>query len=144
MGVVTQFIFNYIYLYFCVPAFILMLFGRPRFLVKAIKKIFQIPLPIVNINIGTALMGFCMINVLLSYYKKYQSDELLAKLTLSIHNEELYNEKIREAHLYERNCFMYFTFTIMILVLKRLCGSYEKLWTAQDGYNKTVSDNNGK
>jgi hypothetical protein len=135
MGVITQFIFNYVYLYFCIPAFLLMLFGRPRFLVKAIRKVFEISVPRVRLSIGTVLMGFCMMNVLLSYYKKHVTDEVLSNLILTVDTEGIYNERIREAHLYERNCFMYFTFTIMILVLQRMCGSYDKLWVAQDEYN---------
>ena len=131
---ITQFIYNYIFIYFCIPASILMLFGKPRFLIKAVKKVFQIQIPRTKYTVGTVLIVICAIVVGISFFKKRSLDELLTQLKLSNDNEQLYNEKLREAHLQQRNGFMYFTFIIMILVLKKLCNSYEKLWRSQDEY----------
>jgi hypothetical protein len=131
MGI-TQFIYNYIFIYFCLPAFILMLFGKPRFLIKAVKKIFQIELPRIRYSFGTLLVVFCLVWVAVSYYKKTALDGLLSGLKLSAENEVFYSEKTREAHLHQRNGFMYFTFFIMIIILKKLCNSYEKLWKSED------------
>jgi hypothetical protein len=138
MAIFTEFMYNYVFIYFCLPAFVLMLFGRPRFLVRKVRNILDIKLPKIGFSIGTILMFACIVIVATSYLKKNSTEKQIAEIKSTVENETYYNEKLREAHLSERNCYMYFTFTIMILVLQRMCGSYEKLWELEDKYYTAI------
>jgi hypothetical protein len=144
MGIVTQFLYNYFFLYFCIPAFLLMLFGRPRFLIKGVKKVLHFNMPRIRIRFGSCLMAFCMINVILSYYKKVEVDNLILQIKLTVDTEGFHNEKVREAQLAERNCYMYFTFAVMLMVLQKLCGSYSKLWQSEDDFRNMSTATKGK
>jgi hypothetical protein len=42
------------------------------------------------------------------------------------------DEKLREAHLFERNTYMFFTLIILMIVVEKFCHSYFKLWALED------------
>jgi len=46
-------------------------------------------------------------------------------------NMHFMDEKTREANMFERNCYMFFTFIMLIIILEKFCQSYFSLWKAQ-------------
>ncbi len=79
----------------------------------------------------------CLLTVLWSYYRKWSLEKVVNIISSdeSSHsslNSHLLDEKLREAHLFERNAYMFFTFMIIMIIVEKFCHSYFKLWNLQD------------
>ena len=42
------------------------------------------------------------------------------------------DEKLRQAHLHERNAYMFFTFIVLMIIVEKFCHTYFKLWALED------------
>jgi hypothetical protein len=136
MGLIIQWTYNYIFKYFLVPAFILMLFGKPRSLINLFDKILKAK-TLKNLSVGNIITFIVMFILIFSFLKINKINSLLES-SGSTFNDYV-TEKIREAHLYERNCYMFFTFLIIIIVLYRLTSIYKKYWLYRDAYEEYIN-----
>ncbi len=131
MSIITNIIYG-IYLYFLIPIFILILLGKPRFLVKIIYTLLNIHEPFKNVKIFGFYTLACGLYSGLCFYNKYQVENFISKLNHSANNMELYNAKVRELNLNERNGFMFLNFFILMILIERLCDSHFKKWIEED------------
>lgn len=134
MAIMTNILYKF-YLYFLIPIFLLILFGKPRFLVKLIHKILNIHEPFKDIKIFGFYAVACGLYSLLCFLNKFQIEEAISKLDHNKNNMELYNSKIRELNLNERNGFMFLNFFILMILIERLCDSHFKKWEEEDKKN---------
>jgi hypothetical protein len=137
MGLLLQGLYTYIFQYFCLPVFILMMIGRPRFLIRWVHKLLDFEEPFKKVKIFRVLLILCFVTVLWSYYRKWTLEKLVHEIgmTAGEHqhgNVHFIDEKLREAHLFERNTYMFFAFCIMIIIVEKFCHSYFKLWNLED------------
>lgn len=131
MAIITT-IFYKTYLYFLIPIFLLVLFGKPRFLIKLIHKILNIHEPFKDIKIFGFYAIACGLYSVLCFFNKFNIQEHIASMDHSKGNMELYNAKVRELNLNERNGFMFLNFFILMILIERLCDSHFKIWAEQD------------
>jgi hypothetical protein len=136
MGLIIQWTYNYIFKYFLVPAFILMLFGKPRFLINIFDRILKAK-TVKNMSVGNIITFVVLFVLVFSFIKINKINSLLETAGSTV--TEYITEKIREAHLYERNCYMYLTFFVMIIILYRLTSIYKKYWLYRDAYENHVN-----
>ena len=130
-----SFIINIVYrlhLYFLIPIFILILIGKPRFLIRLIHKIMNIREPFNDIKIFECYCNACGLYSVFCFFIKYRIENTISKLDHNLNNMELYKNKIRELNLYERDGFMFLNFFILIHLIERLCKSHFKIWTRED------------
>jgi hypothetical protein len=138
MGFLLQTLYSQVFKFFCLPVFIIMLIGRPRFLITWIHKFINLKEPFLKVKLFRGLFSVCLLTVLYSYYRKWSLENLVQEITKSqrqgevIGNINFLDEKLREAHLFERNAYMFFTFMILMIVVEKFCHSYFKLWNLED------------
>jgi hypothetical protein len=135
MGLLIQAVYAAIFKFFCVPVFVLMLIGRPRFLINWVHKFINAKEPLFKLRFFRFIFFLCCITVVWSYYRKYELEKLVAqigsegKTNMNVH---FIDEKLREAHLFERNTYMFFTFIVIMIIVEKFCHSYFKLWALED------------
>lgn len=136
MGLILQVVYSYIFNFFCLPVFVLMLIGRPKFLVRAVHQILQFQEPIKKLKIFRIILYLCITVVVYSYYRKWAIEKLVHELAHSgdaLHGSvHFIDEKLREAHLFERNSYMFFAFSLLIIIVEKFCHSYFKLWELKE------------
>jgi hypothetical protein len=148
MGFLLQAIYTGVFKYFCIPIFILMLVGRPRFLINWIHKLINIREPFKKIKVFRGAFLLCLITVVWSYFRKWSLEKLVQEIANSETKQantsfHFLDEKLREAHLFERNAYMFFTFMILMVIVEKFCHSYFKLWNLQDELKRAkVKDSN--
>jgi len=79
----------------------------------------------------------CLLTVLWSYYRKWSLEKVVRNISGDDSNQSnlsshILDEKLREAHLFERNAYMFFNFMIIMIIVEKFCHSYFKLWNLQD------------
>ena len=131
MALMSNVVYRF-YLYFLIPIFLLILFGKPRFLIKLIHKIMNIKEPFKQIKIFVFYTFACLIYTILCFFNKYQIEKFITNIDHSSKNMETYNSKIRELNLNERNGFMFLNFFIIMILIERLCDSHFKIWAEED------------
>ncbi len=142
MGLIIQAIYSGIFKFFCLPVFLLMLIGRPRFLISFVHKFIEFREPFSKLKLFRFIFFLCCLTVGWSYYRKWALEKVIDKLvndqarTGVASNVHFIDENLREAHLYERNCYMFFTFIVLMGVVEKFCHSYFKLWTLEDKINE--------
>ena len=67
-----------------------------------------------------------------NFYKKYQMQQILHTFEKTTKNHKMYEEKVKDLNLFERNAFMYLNYFVIIIIIERVCDSYFKLWDEQD------------
>ena len=127
----TKFVYG-VYLYFLIPIFLLILLGKPRFLINLIYKILNIHEPFKNIKIFGFYAVACGLYSAMCFINKFQIQEVIEHMDQSKNNMELYNSKIRVLNLNERNGFMFLNFFVLLILIERLCDSHFKKWAVQD------------
>lgn len=137
MGLLLQAIYSGLFKYFCIPIFILMLIGRPRFLINWTHKLINLREPFMKVKIFRGAFLLCLLTVVWSYYRKWSLEKLVQDIANGetkhpSHSYHFLDEKLREAHLFERNAYMFFTFMILMIIVEKFCHSYFKLWNLQD------------
>ena len=137
MGLLLQTIYTALFKYFCIPIFILMLIGRPRFLIVWIHKFINLREPFMKVRISRGACLICLFTVVWSYFRKWSLEKLVDSIasdesSRSSTSSQIIDEKLREAHLFERNAYMFFTFMILMIIVEKFCHSYFKLWNLQD------------
>ena len=135
MGIFYQAAYSGVFKYFCLPVFFLMLIGRPRFLINLVHKLISIRDPFLQLRIFRFTFVICLITTIWSYYRKVTLEHLVEEISKGSEkgtNMLYIDEKIREAHLHERNTYMFFTIIIMMIVVEKFCHSYFKLWALED------------
>ena len=120
------------YLYFLLPVLVLVLIGQPRFLIKLIHMILNLKEPIKEIKIFMFIWISCGLYAGLNLFQKFTLEKVVQALDKSQKNIEIYDNKMRELNLAERNAYMYLNFFIIIMIIERLCDSYFKLWVEED------------
>jgi hypothetical protein len=115
-----------------------MLFGKPRSLINLFDKILKTK-TVKNLSIGNLLSCTAIFFITFTLIKINKVNSLLESAGSTIN--DYVTEKIREAHLYERNCYMFLTFLIIIIVLYRLTSIYKKYWLYKDAYEKHINKN---
>jgi hypothetical protein len=142
MGMLLNFIYQYIYLYLSLPVLLIVLIGKPRFVINLIYRIINLKEPITKVKIFGFIFGFNVLYVLYCLFrsmslknsiKNLQVNDLDTVRIIGVIN--YIDDKMREAHLFERNAFMFFTFNILILVINKLCLSHFKLWLTEKEYS---------
>lgn len=131
MSIIPRIMYDF-YIYFLIPILILVLIGKPRPVIKLIHFIMNIREPIKEIKIFMFLWLACGLYAALNLYQKYRLENVLLGLEKSAKNVELYDSKMRELNLYERNAYMNLNFFIIIIIIERLCDSYFKFWEEED------------
>lgn len=140
MGLLLQAIYSNLFRYFCLPIFALMIFGKPRFLIRIAHKLINIEEPVRHIRIFRFFIFICAIYVVFCYYRSYQLTKLVYELSntselqrqAGVGNINFLDEKVRESYLFERNCYFFFTFMIILLTVEKFCHNYFKLWAKED------------
>lgn len=142
MGLFLQAVYVYAFNYFCIPLFIIVLIGKPRFLINLVHKLIEIKEPFKKIKIFRFILGLCLVSVIWSLYCKKKAEHLIDQIFASsfhdpnVANSYFIDEKIREAHLFERNAYMFSTFFVIILVIDNICHCYLKLWHKDDKFKE--------
>ena len=142
MGIVLHTLYIWTYLYFSLPLFILVFFGKPKFIIVLIHKILQFKEPFSKIRIFRFLsllcflyISFCLIR---SRHLFTHIDEFLnqydSRQTNLFPNIITIDEKLKEAHILERNAYMFFTFVVLLYVIDKLCHMYFELWKYENNY----------
>jgi len=131
VAIMTNLVYGF-YLYFLIPIFLLILLGKPRFLVKIIHTILNIHEPFKGIKIFGFYFVACGLYSALCFLNKFKIEEFISSLDHSKNNMELYNAKTRELNLNERNGFMFLNFFILMILIERLCDSHFKKWEVED------------
>jgi hypothetical protein len=134
MGLIIQIAYK-IFLYLFTPAFILMLFGKPRFLITNVGKILNKKLFTNDLSILKIVVSFSIYIIGYSLYKINGINTLLNKYGL---DNNYIQEKIREKHLYERNSYMFTTIMIMIIVINKLSDLYSIYWPLSDAFKNEI------
>ena len=116
MSIVGLF-YNFIFLCFIVPIFILTLIGRPRFLMKIISKI--IHTTVNEHEIFTYLLLFCIIFASYFYYQFYRAQSLI-QILLS-HNAQVseLESKRLTARSNQRNFYIFIVAFAMLLAIHK-------------------------
>ena len=116
MSIVGLF-YNFIFLCFIVPIFILTLIGRPRFLMKIISKI--IHTTVNEHEIFTYLLLLCIIFASYFYYQFYRAQSLI-QILLS-HNAQVseLESKRLTARSNQRNFYIFIVAFAMLLAIHK-------------------------
>jgi hypothetical protein len=116
MSIVGLF-YNFIFLCFIVPIFILTLIGRPRFLMKIISKI--IHTTVNEHEIFTYLLLLCIIFASYFYYQFYRSQSLIQ--VLLTHNDQVseLESKRLTARSNQRNFYIFIVAFAMLLAIHK-------------------------
>lgn len=120
------------YLYFFLPILVLVLIGKPRFLIKLIHMILNLKEPIKEIKIFMFIWLSSGLFAVLNFFQKFKIERIVQVLDKSQKNLETYDSKMRDLNLAERNAYMYFNYFIVIIIIERLCDSYFKSWVEED------------
>jgi hypothetical protein len=143
MGLLLNFIYQYIYLYTFMPMFLIILYGRPKFVINAIHRVLNIRDPISKIKVFRFILLFntCYILYCIYYARVLRKTvaEYVVKEVDTLQGVSLIgylDDKIREQNLCERNAYMFFTLNILILVFEKLCFTYFKMWKSETEFNK--------
>ncbi len=142
-----QAIYTSIFKFFCLPVFILMIIGKPRFLINLVHKFIEFKDPIFKLKIFRFIFFLCCLTVGWSFYRKRALESIVDQLVNeqatrgAPSNVHFIDEKLREAHLHERNCYMFLTFIVLMAVVEKFCHIYFKLWSVQDA---VANKQNGK
>ena len=149
MALLIQAVYSIIFKYFCVPVFLLMLVGRPRFLIGWVHKLINAREPFFKLRLFRFTFFLCCLTVVYSYFKKYELENIVENLSKEqakgAGNIHYIDEKLREAHLFERNTYMFFTFIVIMIIVEKFCHSYFKLWALEDQVkNAKVQGENSK
>jgi len=88
--------------------------------------------PIKEIKVFMFLWLACGLYAALNLYQKYNIENALLRFDKSPVNVELFDSKMRELNLSERNAYMYSSFFMIIIIIERLCDSYFKFWEEED------------
>jgi hypothetical protein len=154
MARILQLVYTNFFLYFIVPLFILVLIGKPAFLIRVLRKILHFREPIKDIKVFNFIAGSCAIIMAWNFYSLYRINETLKHFEISSREDHghhhhggkhssFVDEKTKEAHLCERNAFIFLTFVIMIIVLDKFTDAYQKLWNIE-AYKKNILDKSAK
>ena len=142
MSIVGLF-YNFIFLCFIVPLFILTLIGRPRFLMRLISKL--IHTTINEHEIFTYLLILCIIFASYFYYQFYNAEKLL--YVLLSHNAEVFELEAKRLTVRsnQRNFYIFIVaFAMLIAIHKfterfiRIAELEKELKTKKDELNKIV------
>ena len=121
MALLIQAVYSIIFKYFCVPVFLLMLVGRPRFLIGWVHKLINAREPFFKLRLFRFTFFLCCLTVVYSYFKKYELENIVENLSKEqakgAGNIHYIDEKLREAHLFERNTYMFFTFIVIMIIV---------------------------
>jgi len=120
------------YLYFLLPVLALVLIGKPRLIIKLIHFILNIREPIKKIKIFMFFWFACGIYTGINLLEKFRLESDLQYLDKSIKNLDVFDTKMREINLCERNAFMYMNFFIIIIIIEKICESYFSFWKEED------------
>jgi hypothetical protein len=131
MAIIPRIMYDF-YIYFLLPTLLLVLVGKPRPVITLIHLIMNIKEPIKGIKLFMFLWFACGLYAALNLLQKFNIENSLLKLEKSVKNVELYDTKMRELNLCERNAYMYLNFFVIIIIIERLCDSYFKLWEEDD------------
>jgi hypothetical protein len=116
MSIVGLF-YNFIFLCFIVPIFILTLIGRPRFLMKIISKI--IHTTVNEHEIFTYLLLLCIIFASYFYYQFYRAQSLIqVLLTHNAQVSELESKRLT-ARSNQRNFYIFIVAFAMLLAIHK-------------------------
>lgn len=131
MAIIARFMYGF-YLYFLIPILVLVLIGKPRFVIKIIHFMMNIKEPIKQIKIFFFIWLACGLYSLLCLFQKYRIQAIISNLDKNAKTIDIYDSKMRELNLCERNGYMYLNFFIIMVVIDRLCDSYFKFWVEED------------
>ncbi len=137
MSAILHFLYNYIFNLILIPLFVLTMIGWPRFLIRIIYKITNLKIPYYNIPLFFGGKVVSLLGSVWCFVIKYRLDLKVLKLSEKYEVGERKNqiaEKMREARFYERNCYMFFTIFIMMVVIKKFCYNYFKYWKLEKKY----------
>ena len=148
MGLLLHVAYNGIFKFFCLPVFILMLFGKPKFLIRWVNKFINSKFIFLNVSIFWVTLILCSITALWSFYRKHSLEQMVHDLSTkssgTVANIHYIDEKLREAHLFERNTYMFGTFIVMMIIVDRFCLSYFKLWEEEDALERKKKELKGE
>lgn len=131
MSIIPRIMYDF-YVYFLLPILVLVLVGKPRAIIKLIHYIMNIKEPIKEIKVFMFIWVACGLYSALNLFQKYNIENALLKFEKSQKNLDLYDSKMRELNLCERNAYMYMNLFIIIIIIERLCSSYFQFWEEED------------
>lgn len=120
---IFAFFFNYVFLMFILPLYVIFLIGKPMFILRFLNKIIHQKIPGRNDEIYDLLIFFCIIADGYFYYKKYNLDKKIGNI---------YSNKIRispvefqslvaRAKSNERNSYIFLTYIAILFTIQKLC-----------------------
>lgn len=131
MSIIPRIMYNF-YIYFLIPILVLVLIGKPRPAIKLVHFIMNLKEPMKEIKIFMFLWLGCGLYAALNLWQKFNIENTLLKFEKSPKNVDIYDSKMRELNLCERNAYMYLNFFVIIIIIERLCDSYFKFWEEED------------
>lgn len=148
MAILLGSIYSIIFTFFGLPVILIMILGKPRFLIKLINIIYHLKDPVKKIKIMRALMIVSFLVMLWNGFNKYMITRHLSSIDVEESQFKYIETKAREAQLCERNFFMFLAFFIMFIIIEKFCETYKKLWNLEDyrkeniGYVQQSENNN--
>jgi len=134
MFTIAYFLTNYIfYPLFCL--FLFYCFGKPRFIMKIINKVWGIKVTKYEISIFNLLSGIFALGAIINYIERFQNSQILYDLMAS-HSEGEYCQGIEKQKKLvfksERGIFLYFTFFLLTVVCVKFADVYEKRFIEEE------------
>jgi hypothetical protein len=136
MGLILHWVYNF-FKFVAMPLFFLMIIGKPRFLINFVHKLLDIKEPISKVKVFRFILLLNTCICIYSFYRKWELTNLVNEMHLkynkdpSAANMHFMDEKTREANMFERNCYMFFTIIVIIVILEKFCHSYFSLWKTE-------------
>jgi len=131
MSIIPKIMYGF-YLYSLLPILALVLIGKPRPIIKFIHYILNIREPFKEIKVFMFFWLACGFFAVINLFQKFRIEIVLQNLDKSPKNADIFDTKMRELNLCERNAYMYLNFFIIIIIIERLCESYFSFWEEED------------
>lgn len=128
MAIIAGF-FNGLFIYFLFPFFVLVVIGKPLFLMKAINSILKIEEPIKKFQINTILILIFLIGIGYSAIEMNTSRMAINYILQEAahYDPKEYEEKLRVFNSNERNLFMIVSCFLILLTIQKFSDRYIKI-----------------
>lgn len=128
MAIIAGF-FNCLFIYFLFPFFVLVVIGKPLFIMKAINSILTIEEPIKKFQINTILILIFLIGIGYSVIEMNTSRMAINYILQEAehYDPKEYEEKLRVFNSNERNLFMVVSCLLILLTIQKFSDRHIKI-----------------
>lgn len=138
---ILSFFFNYVFLLFILPLYVIFLIGKPIFILKILDKILHLRIPGRKEEIFDILIFFCIISDGYFYYKKYNLDQRIGRIYVkkAMISPDEFQSLITRSKSNERNCYIFLTYIAILFTIQKLCQRHIRIHEMkQEKENKKI------